>query len=239
MRKITVLIILAVIITTSFAYSFQLELISKEQEIQIGKDAASQIESEYGTVNNAAQLAKINKIGKKIVTVCDRRDLPYSFKILNTDQVNAICCPGGFIYVTKGLMNLKLSDDELACVLAHEITHAVKRHAVNQITATMGVGVLLDLVTKGQASQQLSGQVVQLLLTRGHSRDDEYDADLTGATYAFYAGYNPYGMIYFLQELNKLEKSNPTFLDQFIATHPPNNDRIARLKPLCKSLTGK
>lgn len=237
--KIFVFAVLISIITFNIACAFQFELISKEQEIQIGKDTAKELESKYGTVNNKTQLARINRIGFKVVSVCDRRDLPYSFKILNDSQINAVCCPGGFIYVTKGLMNLKLTDSELACILGHEITHAVKKHAVKQIEASMGIGVILDVLTKGQAGKNLGGQVAQMLISTGHSRDDEFDADLTGATYAFYAGYNPYGMIDFLELLNKLIGNKTTFLDQFIATHPPNNDRISRLRPLCKSLTGK
>lgn len=240
--RITILLLLILFVglrCPSPLHAFELSLIGKDREIEIGRQTAKELENKYGVVNNKAQLARLNKIGFKIVKVCDRRELPYSFKILNTKQINALCCPGGFVYVTKGLMDLKLNDNELACVLAHEITHAVKKHAVKQLEAQLGVSVAMNILTKGQFSQNLGGQVAQILLSSGHSRDDEYDADLTGATYAFYAHYNPYGMINFLERLNKVEKSNPTFLDQFIATHPPNNDRIARLKPLCKNLTGR
>lgn len=217
---------------------FSFQLISESQEINIGKQAAVELEQKYGLYNNQKELVRINKIGKKIVEVCDRKNLPYSFKILNTDTVNAFCCPGGFIYITKGLLNLGVSEDELACVLAHETAHAVKRHAVKQIESSMGIGVLLNLLSKGQSQRQLTYQVMQILLSRGYSRESEYEADENGCWYAFTALYDAHAMLGFLNRLKNLEGSGKMSIGLF-STHPDTDGRIQRIKSYLVRVYGK
>ena len=111
-------------------------LISKEQEIEMGRQTAMQLEAKYGVVQDYALQERVNRIGQSLVKVSERQDLEYSFKVLNSDEVNALACPGGFIYVFKGLIDYMPSDAELAGVLGHEITHVVKKHTVHQIGKT-------------------------------------------------------------------------------------------------------
>lgn len=231
--KILILIIITALLTIPV---YALQLISTQDEINIGRDVCKQLESKYGLYNNPAQLKRINYIGKKIVNVCDRKELPYKFKILNTKEVNALCAPGGFVYVTKGLLDLKITNDELACILGHEVTHAVKRHSAKQIETSLGISVVLSILTKGESQQQLAYQIAQTLVERGYSREDEFEADRIGVEYAYKAKYDPWGMVKFLKRLEKLKKEGYTFLDQFFSTHPPTADRISRLEEIIPTL---
>src|SRR5574344_1474302 len=117
-------------------------MIGKKEEVNMGKEVAVQLENQYGVVQNPELQDRVNRIGQSLVAHCDRKDLEYSFKVLNTDDVNALSVPGGYIYVFKGLVDFMPSDDELAGVLGHEIGHVVKRHTVHQMEKQMALSVL-------------------------------------------------------------------------------------------------
>ena len=108
-------------------------IISKQQEIEMGRETAMALEAKYGVVQDYELQERVNRIGQSLVAVSDRQDLEYSFKVLNCDEVNALACPGGFVYVFKGLIDYMPSDAELAGVLGHEVSHVVKKHTVHQI----------------------------------------------------------------------------------------------------------
>jgi predicted Zn-dependent protease len=140
-------------------------LISKEQEIEMGRETARQIEAKYGLYQNQAAQERVERIGRSLVAVCGRKDLPYTFKILNADEINALSCPGGFVYVFKGLMDYMPSDAELAGVMGHEIGHVVKRHTVNQIEKNMWTTIALIIATGGR-NIELAGMASQALGSR-------------------------------------------------------------------------
>jgi len=121
-------------------------LISTQQEIEIGRQAAAEIEGEFGIVTDPALNQYVTNVGLRVAAVSERRELPWTFKILNENEVNAISLPGGFIYVTRGMLSFLRSRDELAFVLAHEIGHVAKRHHVQIIERNFFSSIVLSLI---------------------------------------------------------------------------------------------
>ncbi len=197
-------------------------LISTQQEIEIGRDVGRQLEKEYGLVEDPELQARVDRIGKSMVAVCDRRDLPYSFKVLNSKEVNALAAPGGFIYVFKGLVDLMPSDDELAGVIGHELGHVVKRHAVRQMEKSLGMTLLFGLIL-GDKAVFLQNLAMNAIMA-GYSREDERQADQLGFIHSYKAGYNPYSMMIGLQKLSELDSNS--HYDLF-SDHPESQARIS------------
>ncbi|MPM56607.1 Beta-barrel assembly-enhancing protease [bioreactor metagenome] len=233
MRKILLLFVMIFSFVLGLQTSAEASLISKNQEISMGKDVAAQLEAKYGVVEDDDLQARVNNIGQRIVAVSDRQDLEYSFKVLNSDEVNAMAVPGGFIYVFKGLLDYMPSDDELAGVLGHEVGHIVKRHSVKQVEKQMALTLLTIILTKGQGFI-LADATMQALMA-GYSRSDEREADEQGFTLTNKAGFNPYSMLITVSKLQDLSdaKGNPGF--GLFSTHPEPEVRIERVnKALAK-----
>ena len=149
MKKILACLLVFCSLVFAFDLTVQAGMISKEQEIKMGLDTAKYLEAKYGLVQERSLQERVNKLGQKLVAVSDRKDLNYTFKVLNSDEVNALACPGGFIYIFKGLLDYMPSDAELSGVLAHEITHVVKKHTVHQIEKQLLTTLAFARVTKG------------------------------------------------------------------------------------------
>ena len=233
MRKILVLFVMIFSFVLGLQTSAEASLISKSQEISMGKDVAAQLEAKYGVVQDGELQARVDNIGQRLVAVCDRQDLTYSFKVLNSDEVNAMAVPGGFIYVFKGLLDYMPSDDELAGVLGHEVGHIVKRHSVKQVEKQMALTLLTIILTKGQGFI-LADATMQALMA-GYSRSDEREADEQGFNLTNKAGFNPYSMLITVSKLQDLAdaKGNPGF--GLFSTHPEPEVRIERVnKALAK-----
>lgn len=204
----------------------QAALISVQQEIDMGRSAAKEIEKQYGLVQDQQLQERVARIGNRIAAVCDRPNLPYTFKVLNVKEINAFALPGGFIYVCKGLVDYMATDDELAGVIGHEVGHVVKRHTVHQIEKSMEYGLLLAFLTKG-AGGGIPMQLLMGAVMAGFSREDERQADQLGFIHTTRAGYNPYGMLISLQRLGDLDtKAN---YDLF-ADHPEPDVRVKLMK---------
>lgn len=200
-------------------------LISTKQEIAIGKDVAKQIEEQYKLLDDPALQERISNIGMRIVAVSGRPDLPYTFKVLDVDEVNAMAAPGGFIYVFKGLIDLMPTDDELAGIIGHEIGHVVERHSMAQLEKTLGMALVLGGVfgDRGVALQAVALNAI----SAGYSRSDERKADKLGYEQSVKAGYNQYGM---LMGLMKLYELNPTRKNDLFSDHPEAEARIKLAK---------
>jgi len=208
-------------------------------EIRIGQQAAADLEHQYGVVNDPTQTARIRRIGDAIAVVSGRPDLPWSFKILNMSDVNALSLPGGPVYVTKGLVALNLSDNEMAGVLGHEIAHIKERHAVKAIERGMTEQLLAELVlgNSGAATQAAANLAIQLAVELPHSRDDEYQADQVGIKLAYNAGYPANGLLLFLQQLQAM--SGPSNTPAWLQTHPSTPDRVARAQQTVAQVQGQ
>jgi MAF protein len=205
---------------------------STDKEIAIGQSIAKAVQKEYEAYDDPLVQKRVEDIGKKIVAVCDRKEITYHFMVLDDDEVNAISLPGGYVYINKGLIEKVANDDELAGVLAHEIGHIVARHSIKKLQAVQGYTVLRLLVMaapkSGQVGTAADAAFTELLL--GYSREDELLADQLGARYARLAGYDPKAMINFLKKLQEINRRKPAQPRSYYKTHPYVPDRVREVK---------
>lgn len=212
--------------------------LSEDQEIQLSKQEHPKIIAEFGGAYSNQDLQNyISSVGKLLAQTSERPDLPWTFTVLDTDQVNAFALPGGYIYVTRGLLALASSEAELASVLAHEIGHVTARHsAQRQGRATLvGIGAMLAGILTG------SGEIAQLGQTAGtgyiqkFSRDQELQADTLGVRYLSRANYDPDAAVSFLKKmqgegrLRAIEAGrDPSEAEQitWTSSHPRTADRV-------------
>lgn len=201
-------------------------LIGTQQEIELGKGVARDLEKKYGLVNDPELQARVAKIGARIVAVSDRKDLPYTFKVLNSKEVNALAVPGGYIYLFKGLVDYMPSDQELAGIIGHEVGHVVKRHTVVQIERSLAVGVLFAILF-GNNSSAILGDLIASALMSGYSRGAEREADQQGVMLTMRAGYNPYSLLIAMEKLEAI--SNKANYGLF-STHPDTESRVKAVR---------
>jgi MAF protein len=205
---------------------------STEKEVQMGQSIAREVSKKYKFVDDPLVQKRVEDIGKKVVSVCDRKDIDYNFKVLDEDEVNAVSLPGGFIYVYKGLIDKLDNDDELACILAHEVAHVVARHSIKKLQAIMGYSILriLTAVVPKGAELGSAADVAFTEIILGYARDDELLADQLASRYAKLSGYNPQSMIDFLVKLQEINRRKPLQPKNYFKTHPYVPDRIRIVK---------
>ncbi len=216
-------------------------LLSKQDEIQIGKEGSAAIEKEYKLDTNPERVRLVQEIGQRIVEGMRRvegkraPDFPFTFKVLDTKEVNAVSLPGGPVYVFRGLMEQTGDDrDMLASVIAHEVGHIVGRHAAKQISSSILADLAISLGTRGSAQKVAS--IATSLMMLQYSRDDEYDADRRGILYTHAAGYDPEGLVRFFEKLRTMEKGEMKGLLANLRTHPLTENRILRAKKMIAEL---
>lgn len=213
-----------------------------DKEIKIGKSVAREIEKTYKVSENPLFQNRVKQIGEKIAAVCDRKELMYYFNVIEAreekdqkdidEEVNAMSLPGGYVYCFKGLFTeAKPTDDELACVLAHEVGHIVAKHSLKKLQGSIGYTLLrIAAMSSGapEAGYGLDAAFYQLMM--GYSQEDELLADRLGVRYARLAGYDPRGMITFLEKLQKIDRKKPLRPFSYGRTHPYGPDRIRVVK---------
>lgn len=220
----------------------ELPHLSEPEEIAIGQQVAQQVETQYGVYQNATALQRVERIGQQIAPHSDRPTLTYHFTLLDTDQINAFAAPGGFIFVTRGLLAFAdaTADDELASVLGHEIGHVARRHGAQRIERLTLALAVIDATVKRNPDwakiyqneqTQIAGKVVGEMVLNGWSRNQEFEADHYGVIYMRRAGYDPQAAIRLFTRLEQtFEPNQPGPAEHLLATHPPFADRIARLE---------
>ncbi len=207
----------------------QINLISPEEEVQLGKNVATEVEKEQRVLQNPALTSYVNEIGRRIVAQTGRTDIPYTFKIIDNDkEVNAFSLPGGPVYVNSALLKYADNEAELAAVIGHEVAHVVARHATEQMTKAFGFQLLAE-VALGQnpnAAAKMGADIAGSLGMLKFSRNDELEADRLGLHYMFNAGYSPNAMTTFLEKLGKLEKERPGSVTTLFSSHPMSQQRV-------------
>ena len=202
-----------------------------EQEVQLGESFDKQIREEHEISKDQALRSRVEEIGQKVAHFSDRTDLEYHFDIIEEEELNAFAIPGGFIYVHTETME-KSTDDELACILGHEIAHIAARHPIKRFEAHYGYHLPLAIIL-GQISSAETRYILDTFLNSiiplGYSREDEKLSDKLGIKYAHSAGFDPNGMISFF---NKLLEAKKTLIEVpvFMRTHPYIEERIEKRK---------
>lgn len=205
-------------------------LLSTKEEIRIGRDASAEVERRYKVIENTPDARRVAAIGARVIQHCDRREgVPYFVKLLDVKEVNAVSLPGGPVYVYRGLLDFIGSDDDaLACVIAHEIGHIDGRHSAKQMSQQIVANVGLLILLRGKTAQDI-GALTTDLLNLSYSREDEYEADHRGVSYAHKAGYKATGMLSFFKKLLELEKDRPKDIE-LLRTHPYTSARMRRVE---------
>jgi len=202
--------------------------LSDKDEINVGRDVAANLAARYSLVEDPVKLHYLNLIGQTLVHHSSRKNIPYHFGILKSVEINAMAAPGGYVFVTDGLLTFVQDESELAGVLAHEISHVTQRHVVKAIRQANAVEAGQDFSAASghdlSSYSQLSDFTINLL-NNGLSRTDELAADQLGTALATEAGYDPAGLRRSVERLEAREKSD-VLLARFNKTHPPAADRL-------------
>lgn len=242
--RILILIGLALMLTAPRPASARPHL-TVEQEIRMGDEVAREVRSKYhGDWNDPAALARVRRIGERLVAVADRHQVAllrrhFHFELLNTSVANAMALPGGTVFVTRGLLRLHLDDDELAGVMGHEIAHAARRHGAIKAETSGFLTRLIDSHTRHR-SLRLLGELGTFLYL--HKRLDprlETEADYYGQIYAARAGFDPDGLVRMLERFRQMEDRGgrlSRLISHLFDDHPPTSERIARCRATAKRL---
>ena len=211
--------------------------LSNEDEIAVGREVAANLAARFGLVEDSAKVRYVNLVGQAVVRHCDRNKLPYHFGILHTSEINALAAPGGYIFVTQGLLESLKDESQLAGVLAHEITHVVRQHVVKAIRQANLLEAGQDLAAATGNGTDKYGQLSDFsinLLSKGLSRDDELEADKEGTLLAAKVGYDALGLRQSIEALAVKQQAD-LFLARFNKTHPPSADRLKAIDKVLAS----
>ncbi|MBE2216203.1 MAG: M48 family metalloprotease [Opitutaceae bacterium] len=205
--------------------------LSLEEEIAIGDAVSLEIAAKFGGLwRDEAATRRVNLLGRALGRYAHRQDLVWRFGILDSDTVNAFSAPGGRVFITRGLYRLAETDDELAGVLAHEIIHIDRRHALRIIARGELLTGVTELVKDNNADyaqyEQLIGDLTSFILEKGYDPESEYEADKRGRALANVTGFAPGGLRAALEDLKASGKAKE---EKTFDTHPPLDERLKRL----------
>jgi predicted Zn-dependent protease len=237
--SIRTLIIVLALVSTACATNpatgqRQFSLMSEAQEIGIGQEQDAEVRKEMGVYGDRMLQQYVLDIGLKLAQVSERPNLPWHFTVVDVPAINAFALPGGYIYITRGLLPFLQDEAELAGVLGHEIGHVTARHAAQQYSRATGaeLGLILGsiFVPATRPLAQLGETGLSVLFLK-YGRDDEAQADSLGVRYASRAGWDPDGIPRMLTTLGRIEEaSDNKGVPNWLSTHPAPEDRIARVQ---------
>ena len=212
----------------------EFSLMGEDKEIQLGQEQDVQVRREMGVYSDTALQQYINDVGMKLAQASERPSLPWHFTVVDVPAVNAFALPGGYIYITRGILPYLDDEAQLAGVLGHEIGHVTARHAARQYSKSTAseLGLIVGSIFVPQAAPFASlGQSGLGLLMLKNSRDDELEADSLGAKYAARAGWDPDGVPQMLTTLARIEEtSDAKGVPNWMQTHPIAEDRVQRVQ---------
>jgi predicted Zn-dependent protease len=207
--------------------------IGLQKEREIGRNVAATVAGRWPVLNNAALNDYVNMVGTVVAQQSPRyTEVPFRFAVLDTAEINAFAAPGGYIFVTRGALEVMENEAELAGVLAHEVAHVDQRHVLESMRkANMLQGARSEADLDGFLMDQLAGQLTSLIFT-GLAAPDEMESDSLGMLYAAAAGYRPDGLLSFVRKLQSGESNERRrgLLADLKATHPDAAGRIAALE---------
>lgn len=221
-----------------------LVLLSESQEIAIGRREDGNVRNQYGVYDDDRLQQYVNEIGQRLAKASHRPGIEYRFLVVDAPDVNAFALPGGYIYVTRGILAYLNSEAELAAVLGHELGHVTARHSVQQLTAATAanIGANILQIFVPQTRGALGGNAINLLggaLLSGYGREHELEADRLGAEYLARTGYDPQAMVkvvgvlknqeLFDAEVAKAEGREPRAYHGLFASHPDNDTRLQQV----------
>lgn len=222
-------------------------LMPASQEASVGASEHQKAVAQYGVYSDAALQSKLNAIGQKLAKGTERGDVKYTFTLLDSPIINAFALPGGYVYVTRGLMAWANSEAELAGVIAHEIGHVTARHSAARYSqsavASLGLQIL-GATVKTPGLNQAAGLGANLYLSQ-YSQSQEHESDDLGIRYLTRAGYDPMAMADFLEQLNRSAayesqvkgQAQGQGLNQFFSSHPSTPARVARSRAAAQAAT--
>src|SRR5713226_7993931 len=222
-----------------------MNLYSLEREIGLGKQLAQEVERSSKLIDDPIVTEYVNRVGQNLVRNSDAR-VPFTIKVIDSDEVNAFALPGGFFYVNSGLILRAQEESELAGVMAHEIAHVAARHGTKQATngdliqiASIPAMIMLPYGWAGYGIYQGMNFLIPMTFLK-FSRDAEREADFLGLQYMYKAGYDPNSYVTFFERIQADEKRRPGTIPKVFSTHPPTPERIANTqKEIARILPAK
>lgn len=225
---------------TSGVNSGDFNLISLDEEWQIGDQLERDLGKQLKLVKNGSAASYLNRVGNAIVDTTELADRPWTFHLVDDPALNAFNIPGGHVYVNTGLVEAAPDAASFAGVLAHEIGHGIARHGTEQLTKAYGINVIGGvLLGKDPAVyEQILAQILAGGAVARFSRHDEMEADQLGVRYSYDAGYDADGLPRMLEVLLEKGQKQPGRVEQFFATHPMTETRIQETRQLAAELDG-
>jgi len=217
----------------------EIALMSEAEEIAIGQQADAEVRREMGVYDDPDLQRYVADIGYRLAQLSHRPNLPWSFTVVDHPAINAFALPGGYIYITRGILSYLDNEAELAGVLGHEIAHVTARHAVQQSTRAglggIGLTVLGIFVPATRPLGDLTSTALGLAFLK-YGRDDERESDRLGMEYAAKAGWDPTGVPEFLSTLARIDELSERGVPNWLSTHPEPAERVVEARPIAAKL---